>query len=206
MTRNYYKILGIKSDADMEEIKNSYRRLALLYHPDKCRDPQSLEKMKEINEAYSLLKNPIRRLRYDRECRNTYKQKKPEAAEDVFTFSAREVLDKSNGLLPPMHLSSSAAAGFDEVLKGKRLLKCYFIFFKTVDKISGQVIKEISRKIDQYMERDRHFLPEIYLVLAVRKGISPGELKLFETIGNVINISAFSYATGKFYSSINQMH
>jgi len=67
MTKDYYKILDINHDADMEEIINSYRRLALRYHPDKCRDPQSLEKMKEINEAYSLLKNPIRRLRYDRE-------------------------------------------------------------------------------------------------------------------------------------------
>ncbi|OGW33139.1 MAG: hypothetical protein A2X59_05920 [Nitrospirae bacterium GWC2_42_7] len=67
MTKDYYKILEIKHDADIEEIKNSYRRLALRYHPDKCTNALSLERMKEINEAYSLLKNPIRRLRYDRE-------------------------------------------------------------------------------------------------------------------------------------------
>ena len=57
--RDYYEILGISKSADAKEIKKSYRKLAIKYHPDKNpNDKQAEEKFKEAAEAYDVLSNP----------------------------------------------------------------------------------------------------------------------------------------------------
>lgn len=66
MPRDYYEILGISRDADKEEIKRAYRRLARKYHPDVNSEPGADEKFKEINRAYEVLSEPEMRSRYDR--------------------------------------------------------------------------------------------------------------------------------------------
>lgn len=53
--KDYYKVLGVSKKASKEEIKKAYRRLALIYHPDRNRSPDAEERFKEINEAYSVL-------------------------------------------------------------------------------------------------------------------------------------------------------
>jgi len=64
--RDYYKILGVDRKASQDEIKRSYRKLAMKYHPDKNPDnKESEEKFKEINEAYQVLSDPEKRTRYD---------------------------------------------------------------------------------------------------------------------------------------------
>jgi molecular chaperone DnaJ len=60
--RDYYEILGIGKDASADEIKKSFRKLAIEHHPD--RGGQE-EKFKEITEAYEVLKDPEKRQRYD---------------------------------------------------------------------------------------------------------------------------------------------
>lgn len=63
---DYYEILEIERNANHEEIKRSYKRLAFEYHPD--RNPDNLEaeeKFKVINEAYQILSDPDKRARYD---------------------------------------------------------------------------------------------------------------------------------------------
>ena len=65
-TKDYYSILFVTKDASDEEIKKSYRRLALRYHPDKnSGDPGTEDRFKEINEAYSVLGDQDRRHQYD---------------------------------------------------------------------------------------------------------------------------------------------
>ena len=55
-SKNFYQLLGVKPNASTEEIKRSYRRLALKYHPDKNPgDPLSEAAFKEIAEAYDIL-------------------------------------------------------------------------------------------------------------------------------------------------------
>ncbi len=66
MARDYYEILGVPRGADKEEIKQSYRRLARLYHPDVNKEPGAEERFKEINRAYEVLSEPELRQRYDR--------------------------------------------------------------------------------------------------------------------------------------------
>jgi molecular chaperone DnaJ len=65
--RDYYEVLGVKRDADAEELKRAFRKLALQYHPDRnSGDSEAAEKFKECSEAYDILSNPEKRQRYDR--------------------------------------------------------------------------------------------------------------------------------------------
>jgi curved DNA-binding protein len=64
--RDYYKVLGVERSASADEIKKSYRKLAMKYHPDRNPDNKSAEdKLKEINEAYQVLSDKDKRARYD---------------------------------------------------------------------------------------------------------------------------------------------
>lgn len=54
--RNCYRSLGLREGASMPEIKAAYRKLALLYHPDKTDSTRDAEKFKAISEAYRTLR------------------------------------------------------------------------------------------------------------------------------------------------------
>jgi molecular chaperone DnaJ len=64
--RDYYEVLNVSKDASKEEIKRAYRKLALKYHPDRNKEPESEAKFKEISEAYAVLSDDEKRSRYDR--------------------------------------------------------------------------------------------------------------------------------------------
>ncbi|HMQ48297.1 MAG TPA: molecular chaperone DnaJ [Saprospiraceae bacterium] len=65
--RDYYEVLGVSRNADKDELKKAYRKLALQYHPDKNPgDKQAEEKFKEAAEAYEVLGDEDKRARYDR--------------------------------------------------------------------------------------------------------------------------------------------
>lgn len=65
--RDYYEILGVTRSADAAELKRSYRTLALRYHPDQNQnDKGAEEKFKEVSEAYAVLSDTEKRMRYDR--------------------------------------------------------------------------------------------------------------------------------------------
>lgn len=67
---DYYNVLGVSEDADIKEIKKTYRELSLKWHPDKNKDPEAITKIQQINEAYTTLGDEEKRRQYDDERRN----------------------------------------------------------------------------------------------------------------------------------------
>ncbi|MDP3451623.1 MAG: DnaJ domain-containing protein, partial [Bacteroidales bacterium] len=64
--RDYYEVLGVSRDASADEIKKSYRKMAIKYHPDKNPGNKEAEdKFKEAAEAYDVLSNQDKKARYD---------------------------------------------------------------------------------------------------------------------------------------------
>ena len=61
---NLYKVLELEEHATISEIKKSYKRLAKIYHPDKCNHPNATIKFQEINYAYEILSNDDSRRKY----------------------------------------------------------------------------------------------------------------------------------------------
>ncbi len=78
--KTYYEILEVDKKASQKDIKSAYRRLAILYHPDKNKLPEAEEMFKGIAEAYSVLSDPSKRKQYDihNEPRNVLLRKKQE--------------------------------------------------------------------------------------------------------------------------------
>ena len=65
--RDYYDVLGVSRTASADEIKKSYRRLAMKHHPDRNKDEAAAEgKFKEAKEAYEVLSDADKRATYDR--------------------------------------------------------------------------------------------------------------------------------------------
>lgn len=68
---NYYELLGVAQDADLSAIKAAFRKKAKKYHPDTNPGNKEAEKIfKELNEAYTILSDENKRIKYDYELRN----------------------------------------------------------------------------------------------------------------------------------------
>ena len=65
MAKNYYDILGISRDANTDQIKKAYRKLARQYHPDVSKETDAEERMQEINVAYDTLSHNDKKTEYD---------------------------------------------------------------------------------------------------------------------------------------------
>jgi len=65
LASNYYELLEVDRRASLDVIEAAYRRLALRYHPDRNTAPGALQTMQQINEAYAVLRDPVKRQQYD---------------------------------------------------------------------------------------------------------------------------------------------
>jgi curved DNA-binding protein CbpA len=80
--KDFYKILGVKKNASEEEIRVRWIELTKRYHPDRGEDKTSGEKIREINEAYQILKHSSTRVEYD--LRRAYGQEKREGERESY--------------------------------------------------------------------------------------------------------------------------
>ena len=110
-TKEYYEILGLKTDASAEEIRKAYRKLALHYHPDRNRgDATAEERFKAISEAYGVLTDPEKRRLYD-VCRATGAGVGADAQTDPWAYSSQEEI------LKDLLRNRDAAAIFEELTR-----------------------------------------------------------------------------------------
>ena len=73
---NYYEILGVSTEANENEIKSKYRKLAMKYHPDRNPDDKKAEEMfKKVSEAYEVLGDKEKRKEYDKKILKTGEEK-----------------------------------------------------------------------------------------------------------------------------------
>ncbi len=66
MAPDYYEVLGVPRDADPQQIKKAYRKLAMRYHPDRSDQTDAEARFKEVTEAYEVLRDEEKRRLYDR--------------------------------------------------------------------------------------------------------------------------------------------
>jgi len=72
MSNSFYSILEVPENATQEEIKKSYRRLSMEYHPDKNKSPEATAKFQKISEAYETLGDPEKKSQYDMNKNNPF--------------------------------------------------------------------------------------------------------------------------------------
>ena len=103
--KDYYKILGIRKDANNKEIRGAYYKLALEVHPDKQEDAdRTSSRFVEISQAYEILKNQQTRYEYDKNYKNP----------NILLFEA--ILFKN---LSPADLEEYLEAGADIEIKNE---------------------------------------------------------------------------------------
>ena len=86
--KDYYKILGINNDADYQTIKSAYRNLIKKYHPDVNKSEDASEKFIETHEAFSILRDKVKRDAYDQAYHRYYNN------DDVNNSVNQEDIDK----------------------------------------------------------------------------------------------------------------
>jgi curved DNA-binding protein CbpA len=89
--KNYYEILGVSENADQQQIKSAFRKLAFQYHPDKNPgDEKAAEvKFKEINEAFAVLGDENKRKQYDMARKSGFTG----AGHEEFDFSQQDIFN-----------------------------------------------------------------------------------------------------------------
>jgi len=63
---DYYEIMGLKKDALEEEIRKSYKKLALKFHPDKNKSIYASDAFKKVSHSFSVLSNKEKKANYDK--------------------------------------------------------------------------------------------------------------------------------------------
>ena len=79
---DFYEVLGVSRDSNKDQIKDSYRKLAMQFHPDRNKSPEAEERFKQISEAYAVLSDDQKRQQYDTLGKQGFDQRYTE--EDIF--------------------------------------------------------------------------------------------------------------------------
>ena len=141
--KNYYNILGLTPDSETAEVKNAYRMLARKYHPDINKAPESVQKFKDILEAYETLSDSTKRKQYDMVngfyktpknnfSGNNFKNTSRENSKKTFTETPAAAKDKDE---KNRKYQTNNRANADEIYRKK-------FFKKRINSILDEIIKK----------------------------------------------------------------
>ncbi len=186
---DYYKTLEVAPSASYDDIKKSYRRLALKYHPDKnSGNFESHRLFTEINQAYRILSSEESRKRYD----STYRIRMRPVTPQVFLQKFRDIRNfvSSRGkskisqaaLLRALtnllsdsnieYLSSKSNEDINQRIVEEVLKCCDFLPSADVEKVTDRLLllsgsnKKITQKIHTYIENHKTFKESFIEALA----------------------------------------
>lgn len=135
--KNYYSILGLQDYAAFEKIKPAYRKMAMLYHPDKHENNElkhlSEEKFREVTEAYENLKTEDEKKRYDNQLRNHYNRRNSGSSDDYYRSDEKkhqesrekEAREKEERQREAREKEERQKEARDEEVRRKESIKCY---------------------------------------------------------------------------------
>jgi len=125
---DYYKILNVNRNASIKEIKSSYRKLAVQWHPDKNNSPEAENKFKKINEAYSVLSDNTKKIQYDNKLNKPQFRSFSEFfAQNKKNFENKKKNKKKKGptTIHPVNLTiEEMYNGVNKKFRIKRKIKC----------------------------------------------------------------------------------
>ena len=81
---DHYACLGLSKTATQEEIRQAYKKLARIYHPDRNHEAEAKSKFQQVSEAYETLSDPVKKAEYDQIISNTVIEKELTAARDLY--------------------------------------------------------------------------------------------------------------------------
>ncbi|GAC1323796.1 MAG: hypothetical protein NVS3B11_16820 [Collimonas sp.] len=90
--KDYYAVLGIDSDATASALKSAYRKKASEFHPDRNTAPDAPARFRDIQEAYDLLSDAVKRQEYDENRRRSLLENPLETARQIWTTYMNKVL------------------------------------------------------------------------------------------------------------------
>jgi len=105
-SEDLYKILGIDQNATQEQIKSAYRKLSMIYHPDRNRNnPEATSKFQKISSTYEILGDEAQRKLYDmKNLRgNMFDERNPTDQRDIFNFLNGNVGMRGTQNMRPMY-------------------------------------------------------------------------------------------------------
>jgi len=144
-TRDYYEILGISKSATADEIKRSYRKLAMKFHPDRNPDNKEAEsKFKEAAEAYEVLADAQKRARYDQ---YGHAGLRGSAGHDFSNMDAGDIFNMFGDIFGDMFGGAGGGGGRGRGGGGHRAQRGYDLQTETEITLE-EVLKGTDREID----------------------------------------------------------
>ena len=179
---DYYKTLNVKKNATPDEIKKAYRKLSMIYHPDR-QESGNEDKFKEINKAYEILSNPQERKKYDNPFMSGVNMP---SGNDIFKMFFNGMPQEMNmnfnpSEFPNFNVFTNVTSNF--LMKPSPIVKTLQITLtQAYEGINIPV--EIERWIHQ--ENNVKFTEKEKIYVNVPKGIDDNEIIILKERGNVI--------------------
>jgi molecular chaperone DnaJ len=184
--KDYYEVLSVSKTASMEEIKDSYRKLAMQYHPDRNKASDAEEKFKEISEAYAVLSDPEKRSQYDQLGHAGFDQRY--TTEDIFRGADFESILRDLGFGFGLRDVFSSFFFGDRDLEEERMVRGQDLGYHL--EIS---LEEAARGAEKEMEVPRTEKCEICEGTGASPGTSPRTCPKCKGTGRVQNVNRSNF-------------